>query len=300
MSETEELKKMVADLVKQMSAFMGAMPMQSECKYTLSTWLYEWVETYKAPKLRPRTLEDIRARIRLHILTNLPDKKIDSYSALEIQQALNAVKNERTRQCVYNIYNGAFTQAYRLKLIPENFMPNVEKIKHTYKAGKAMTQRQQKEFLSRIRDNRLETLYLFYLYTGCRRAEALAVKWSDVDTAKNVLHIEGTKTEGSKRTIPIFAPLQAVLQTIPKTSQYIFPYTSNKVKCNFRRLQQKLSFSLRLHDLRHTFATRCIESGISLKVVQLWLGHSNMQTTANIYSHILNDFEREEAAKFKL
>ena len=105
MSETEELKKMVADLVKQMSAFMGAMPMQSECKYTLSTWLYEWVETYKAPKLRPRTLEDIRARIRLHILTNLPDKKIDSYSALEIQQALNAVKNERTRQCVYNIYN---------------------------------------------------------------------------------------------------------------------------------------------------------------------------------------------------
>lgn len=56
----------------------------------------------------------------------------------------------------------------------------------------------------------------------------------------------------------------------------------------------------KLHDLRHTFATRCIESGVSMKVVQTWLGHARLDTTASIYTHLLPDFIQSESEKIKI
>lgn len=54
------------------------------------------------------------------------------------------------------------------------------------------------------------------------------------------------------------------------------------------------------HLLRHTFATRCFESGIEPKVVQAMMGHSNIATTLNIYTHVLSDKRSEELAKFEV
>lgn len=53
----------------------------------------------------------------------------------------------------------------------------------------------------------------------------------------------------------------------------------------------------KLHDLRHTFATRCIENGISMKVIQRWLGHASFKTTADIYAEVQDRFNLEESAK---
>ncbi|MDR2202217.1 MAG: tyrosine-type recombinase/integrase [Clostridiales bacterium] len=49
-----------------------------------------------------------------------------------------------------------------------------------------------------------------------------------------------------------------------------------------------------IHDLRHTFATRCLESGVAMKTIQKWLGHTTYGTTADIYSHVSTEFERAE------
>lgn len=56
----------------------------------------------------------------------------------------------------------------------------------------------------------------------------------------------------------------------------------------------------KLHDLRHTFATRCLENGVSMKCIQVWLGHTRLDTTAMIYSHLLPDFEKSESVKVKI
>lgn len=52
------------------------------------------------------------------------------------------------------------------------------------------------------------------------------------------------------------------------------------------------------HSLRHTFATRCAESGVTAKTVQQWLGHKTLEMTLNVYTHVNSDFEKKETIKF--
>jgi len=81
------------------------------------------------------------------------------------------------------------------------------------------------------------------------------------------------------------------------SSDLIFNYTVNCIECNFKRLKKKYNINLRIHDLRHTFATRCLEKGINIKVVQKWLGHSRLDTTASVYTHVMQEFEQLEIKK---
>ena len=65
------------------------------------------------------------------------------------------------------------------------------------------------------------------------------------------------------------------------------------------RLSKQLGLNgVHAHTLRHTFATRCAEAGIAVKVVQKWLGHSTVQMTLNVYTHVNPDFEAEMVEKF--
>jgi len=77
------------------------------------------------------------------------------------------------------------------------------------------------------RKNRLKPLYLFYLLTGCRRSEALTLKWTDIDFAAKSIYISGTKTDNAKRSIPLFPELEKLLNSIPRKNPLVFPYTDN-------------------------------------------------------------------------
>lgn len=145
--------------------------------------------------------------------------------------------------------------------------------------------------------------FKFLLLTGCRRTEGLNVTWEDVDFEKKFIHIKGTKTDTSDRYLPLYSDLENLLNDIKHNSYWknhivtgkIFHHKPNYVTHTFK----KYCPNHKLHDLRHTFATRCIECGISLKTVQLWLGHADFDTTANIYSHVLPDFAKLESKKLK-
>ena len=120
------------------------------------------------------------------------------------------------------------------------------------------------------------------------------------DITDDSIRIRGTKTKLSDRTIPLSSELKTLIESIPKVNERVFPYTYECIRKHFNSVVSCLPFDLTLKDLRHTFGTRCIESGVSLKAVQKWLGHSNYKTTESIYIHVLNEFEQQEMAKLKL
>ena len=270
------------------------------CAYTLYSWLNEWYTTYKAPKLKKGSLQEIQICIERHIKPNFEDKPLNLVSGLDIQKAINQINStlSRTKKYTHNVYNGAFKQAAKLGIISANPMESVETVKHEYNSGKALTREQQAHFYKVITSNKFCALYEFYLLSGCRREEAITLKWADIDFTEKRIHIRGTKTKTSNRIIPLFPAIEKLLDKLPRISETVFNTTVAAIHNNFKRVKARYNLQFRVHDLRHTFATRCLENGISIKTIQKWLGHSRLETTSSIYTHVQTAFEQEEIAKF--
>ena len=122
-----------------------------------------------------------------------------------------------------------------------------------------------------------------------RKAEYLRLKWSSVDLEQGYLDILKTKS-GKARQIPISKTLRAELEKIEDKTEYVFlnPDTNlpfYDLKKPFERLCAKAGVKgVTCHTLRHTAATRMVNAGIDLVVVQELLGHADIKTTM-IYSH---------------
>lgn len=259
-------------------------------------WLAEFVQVYKKPKLRASSLYQIDVCIRLHIPQWIKEKRVAELSPLDIQKALLEVSSSRMREYTYSVYNESLRKAFQLELIPRPIMEFVESVSHERKQGRALTTDQQRAYLNKISRHPLEKLFKFYLYTGCRRSEALRIRELDVDFANNVLHIPGTKNKYSDRFIPLLSEAKEILLSIDCHGGRYFPYTGNYVTVK----QHEIAPDITIKDLRHTFATRCFESGIPVQVYKLWLGHSKQSNVAeSVYTHY-DAIQQREAAKFTL
>lgn len=263
----------------------------------LYDWLDEYLKTYKVGRVSATRAYELESIIRLHIKPNIDNRLLTEYLPIDIEQALNKVSNGRTRETTYQVYNESFRLARKNKLLINNIMEDIKPIHHRRQGGKALSIKEQQRFIKIISKHRYKDYYLFLLYSGCRRAEGVGIMWQDIDLSKNILHIRGTKTLGSDRYIPISSKLKQIILDNKNASDRLFPYTTNQVTKAFQRLQKKYKLDYTLHSLRHTFATRCLESGVSIRVVQKWLGHSRIDTTSKIYTHILSSFEFDECKK---
>ena len=265
-------------------------------------WVYmdEWLDTVKAPQIKPKSLAILRSGVDRYIKPQIPDKPLNDVRASEMLNAVEKVPYSYMRQVVYSILRAVFKRAYQYDLIAENPAAKLDFVKHTRQKGRSLTADEQAAFIAAIQDDYTRPLWLFYLLSGCRCQEALTLLWQDIDTEKGRIYIRGTKTENAQRYIPLFPQLSELFATLSHDDEKVFPYTYRAVQCAFYRIRKKGGFTFRIHDLRHTFATRCLESGIAIKTVSKWLGHKHTNTTADIYSHVLTDFERQEVQRFNL
>lgn len=154
----------------------------------------------------------------------------------------------------------------------------------------------------------------FLLYTGLRISEALALSYEDINFKdkiitinKHLLHdgnrpvIENrTKTENSKRTVVL---LDRLAKKIPKNkSGLVFcnddgsPLTKRQLSCRWKNYQNKYNVHLTAHQLRHAYATMLFEAGVDVKDAQELMGHSDINLTRQIYTHI-RETRKEETRK---
>ena len=268
------------------------------------TWLKDWVNVYKKPYIK--SWKRLKDNIRLHIPDYIKNLELSELNAFILQKAINDVEFSRMRLEVYDIYHGSLSMAYKIGFMEKDLSPLLIKPKHVRKVGNALSSEELAKFLLDIKGHRYEKYYQFCLLTGTRRQEALDFTFNDILFDNDLILIRGTKTALSVRYVPLFPDVWNILGFNDKESfrAYVktngnvrpFRFSASRVSKEFK----KLCPNHKLHDLRHTFATKCLECEISMKVVQGWLGHARLDTTAMIYSHVLPDFAKREAKKFKL
>ena len=266
---------------------------------TLGEWLAEWCRVYKFPTVSKSTLENIERVMRLHIPQWLKELRLTDLRAFTIDKALSGIESTRMRKYAFHVLNNSLTKAFRLDLIEIDIMSKVEPIKHRSKQGEALSVAEQREFLQKVGNHYMRNLFEFYLYTGVRRCEALSLRWSDVDFESETMLIRGTKTLASFRRLDMLPRVREILQRQKAQnldSPLVFPYKPCIVSRTFHRFCP----AHKLHDLRHTFVTRCAECGINVNVCQSLAGHSDVKVTLGIYTHTSTQFRKDEYRKFRL
>ncbi len=147
----------------------------------------------------------------------------------------------------------------------------------------------------------------FLAFSGCRKSEAAQVEWRDVDFEKEELVIRGDAQTGTKnwevRRIPLISALRQLLERM--RSERAKEPNHTKVLC-VREAQKAMDAAAKRvgmsrithHDLRHLFATICIESGVDIPTVSRWLGHKDGGALAmKTYGHLRREHSKAAAKK---
>jgi integrase len=130
------------------------------------------------------------------------------------------------------------------------------------------------------------------LFTGCRLREILHLEWKHVDTGREMLFLPDTKT--GQRAVVLNAPALAVLASLPRVGPYVMPagdpkHPRHDLRPLWRAVCRRAELDgVRLHDLRHTYASVGAGGGLGLPVIGKLLGHTQSATTQR-YAHLDND-----------
>jgi integrase len=195
------------------------------------------------------------------------------------------------------IYSNPAAEVGKAKVKPTRLeLPSAEQFRRLVGEVETAGARQSRDCANLVR---------FLAFSGLRHAEAGAITWKHVDFEKNALHVPGTKTQTSNRTIPLFPPLRDLLERMKAESEE-GPANESGAVLNVKECAKALHSAcerlglgpLTHHDLRHLFATRCIESGVDIPTVSRWLGHSDGGALAmRTYGHLRNEHSMAQAAK---
>ena len=254
-----------------------------------------------------------------HIIPFFGDK--EEFIEVDVQdfvfQSLEKGLSEKTIKDIIVVIKMIQKFGAKYKLMPLNQIDVLFPSSLSKKELEIMSKENQKILFERLKDNfSFKNLgIVICLCTGLRIGELCALKWNSFDMENNVIKIRQTvqriyvvdedvrytkivvnepKTKQSNRDIPMSAELLKIIKPLLKVVNSEFYVLSNDEKPieprtyrnYYKKVLKQLNIPyLKFHSLRHTFATRCIESKNSVKTVSVILGHSNITTTMNLYVH---------------
>lgn len=265
--------------------------------HSVDEWNDVFLYTYKKPKLAEQSFKNYEHTYRCYIKPEFGHRDISEIKTLELQKFLVGFVergNARTAEQIKVYLNGLFGVALKNEIILKNPVDAVDLPKHYRKHGTALTMQEEETFISRLNEVAyFKKSLLFLLYSGARVSEAVQVSESDIDYEKNLLTIHTTKQKdrvnAKPRIVPIFPKLRAVLDMPGKLN-----VDAKKVSSAFK----KICPEHHLHELRHTFTSRCRECGIDLELTSLWTGHTFAgNTTSLVYTHFSYEFQQQQAKK---
>jgi len=322
----EKLKKAIGNTSK--------LDFSKSGKYTVGQWMDLWFENYAKLKVRASSHQTYAGYIKNHIKPNIGDLPIEKLSSLELQKFYKKLLTEgripriesekqpkglsaKTVRNINQVISSAMDMAVEQKIILTNPTKSCALPKVEHKEMHTLPVEQLSAFLREAKESGVYELYYLDLATGLRRGELLGLKWDDIDLMNGIVHVHRQvarvdgevrevplKTKNSYRSIAISSDAVTMLTEMKKRklSDYVFPSPSggpispDSVRHMLHRVLKRAGLpAIRLHDLRHTFATLALQNGVDIKTVSGMLGHFSAGFTLDTYAHVTTAAQKEAA-----
>lgn len=322
-----EAEDYMANLITELERSDRIEPIKS----TLGEWVRRWLVDYKKMDLRITTWESYRYLAEKHIIPALGQLPLPNVRTEHLQklykEKIESGLSIHTVRCIHLILRGALRQAVLERRLAYNPADAAVIPTGPSRKRRALTREEEGRFIEAAMHDRLGPAFLLLLYAGLRRGEVLGLRWCDVDIDNCLLTVtenlvytkergitrQEPKTKTSCRTIPIPGFLAGVLrrhrEEMLKEENYLAgglvfvthrgtPIMPRNFNRKFYELRRKagLPGDINLHALRHTFATRLLELGEDLKVIQDMLGHARLVVTDG-YTHVGMALRRRAAER---
>jgi integrase len=232
------------------------------------------------------------------------------------------------------VIHKALQTAVKWRLLNRNVADSVEVPRNGHSEMQTWDEYEVNSFLETSKESKYYPLFATALYTGMRRSELLALRWSDLDfifgqiSVSRSLHqlkngsyiFTQPKSAKSKRTIALSSFVILTLQSLYEKKaamkaklnqnladdELVFstqdgnPWRPNTITRAWHDIAVKAGIKpIRLHDARHTHASLMLKQGIHPKIVQERLGHSTIAMTLDIYSHVTPGLQQAAAESFE-
>lgn len=313
-----------------------------QTKQTLRSYLAEWISTKKA---NARTLNDYHGIIRRYVEPDtIARVRVDLLTPATIRRFYLDLQKRglapRTVQYAHSVLHTALEQAVTDGLIPRNPSKAARNVLDRVERSErqVLSVEQARTFLTAVEGDRFAALWLLLLDTGLRPAEALGLKWTDLDDGvlriqralkeprgkEEGWRLERPKTKQAIRSIPLMArTLEALRQhrkrqaeeklklgkawgegsepdMIFTTTTGTYPRLANLHRRHFKPVLAAAQLpDMRIYDLRHSAASILLALGENPKVVQERLGHRDVALTLNTYSHVVDGLQQQATAKLE-
>ncbi len=252
-------------------------------------------------KIKPRTLADYRRLIRTHLIPKLGKSKIDGITRAQIARAhADWGDTPRTANHALAVLSKMMNWCADHGYIPENSNPCRRIAKYKENARERYLSHAEiarlSEILTQLEQADEESPYVIaairlLLLTGARLSEITTLKWDYVDLNTASLRLPDSKT--GKKVIRLNTQAVEILTALPRLEGNPYVIVGRRdgahvinLQKPWRRIRAKVGLDdVRIHDLRHSFASILINSGASLAMVGKLLGHTRAETTAR-YAHL--------------
>lgn len=309
-------------------------------KLTFKQLFESWDKVYK-PTVKESTYAVTMRYFNNHILSALGNIYIEKITVAECQKAVNEWFEEapHTFDRFIHYASKVFKYGIDMELLTSNPMEKVikPKLKERPQQYQEFYDKDElNKFLSCAKKCNFRYFVYFRLlaYTGMRKGESLALKWSDIDFETNTIsitrnvttglnnrpYISNGKTANSVRRIPVDSETMNYLKEWRYCQQkdmlkkgfnfldadnYIFPTINNGITSLSKPRQWNKSICdkfvlrrIKIHGFRHTHASLCYSAGLNAKEIQKRLGHADSKTTMNVYTHVMKNDEKKAVKKF--
>lgn len=261
---------------------------------TLSAWLTAW---QRGLQLRPSTVKDYASKCK-RLDKALGKVRLDRLSPEQIEGCYAKWSAEGLSpgmiRNLHRVLHAALQVALKRRLIVRNPATQVRAPQPTPPPPKALDAAQARKVLARAAIEPLGVRWWLALLLGMRQGEVLGLTWADLDLDNGVVVVRRDVAKSGKgRAIPLPAPIPAMLNALPRTSELVFPRPDGSrrdSKADWNEWQLLLARcdlpKARVHDCRHTTPTLLLELGVPAKVVSEILGHSTTRMTLDTYTHV--------------